>query len=125
MKNRILFAILLISTTACHKSDKAVASETVETRARIVSNLAVDGCNWHFEIANADSSNIETFIPTLATEPRVKAAVPAFGTEDAYSFIDISLKYRRANTKRDLLCGFRRTLSVDEIEVLEISQFEK
>lgn len=124
MKNLLLFTILLVCALSCHKSDKNAPDDTVETRARIVSNLAVDGCNWHFEITNADSANIATLIPTLATEPKVKAAVPVFGTEDAYSFIDVKLKYRRAHTKRDLLCGFRRTLSVDEIEVLEISRIK-
>lgn len=124
MKNLFALTLFLIFTVACHKSDKNTPDDTIATRARIVSNLAVDGCNWHFEVANADSANIETFIPTLATEPIVKAAVPVFGTEDAYSFIDVSLKYRRANTKRDLLCGFRRTLSVEEIEVLEIKKIK-
>lgn len=124
MKTLLLLIILFIFTLSCHKSDKNTPDDTVATRARIVSNLAVDGCNWHIEVANADSTNIETFIPTLATESMVKAAVPAFGTEDAYSFIDISLKYRRANTKRDLLCGFRRILSVEEIEVLEINKIK-
>ncbi len=124
MKTLLLLIIPFVFTMACHRSDKNMPGETVATRARIVSNLAVDGCNWHIEVANADSSNTETFIPTLATEPMVKAAVPAFGTEDAYSFINISLKYRRANTKRDLLCGFLRTLSVEEIEVLEIRKIK-
>lgn len=121
MKNLLILATLLL-WIGCNNSDKEIEGEFVETRARIVNNLAVDGCVWHFEIANADSSDIKTLVPTLATEPKVKAAVPKYGTEDAYSFIDIKLKYRPADTQRKITCGFGRTSAVDEVEVLEISQ---
>lgn len=121
MKNLLLLATLFF-WVSCNKSDKNIEGETVETRARIVNNLAVDGCEWHFEITNADSSNTKTVIPTRATEPKVKAAVPKYGTEDAYSFIDIDLKYRPAGTQRKITCGFGRMSAVDEVEVLEISQ---
>ncbi|GHB71186.1 hypothetical protein [Persicitalea jodogahamensis] len=123
MKYLIVLATLFF-WVSCNKSDNAIDSEVIETRARIVNNLAVDGCEWHFEIANADSSDIKTLVPTLATEPIVKAAVPKYGTEDAYSFIDIDLKYRLTGTQRKITCGFGSTPSVDEVEVLEISRLK-
>jgi hypothetical protein len=121
MKNVLILATLFFGIS-CNQSDKEIEGETVETRARIVSNLAVDGCEWHFEVANADSSNIEILVPTRATEPKVEIAVPKYGTEDAYSFIDINLKYRPAGTQRKITCGFGRVIAVEEVEVLEISQ---
>ena len=121
MKNLLLLATLFL-WVSCNKSDKNIEGEVVEIHARIVNNLAVDGCEWHFEIANADSSSLKTLVPTLATEPKVKAAVPKYGTEDAYSFIDINLKYRPAGTQRKITCGFGSMPAVDEVEVLEISQ---
>lgn len=120
MKNLLILATLFLGVS-CNKSNKNIEGEVVETRARIVNNLAVDGCEWHFEVANADSSNLKTLVPTLATEPKVKAAVPKYDTEDAYSLIDINLKYRPAGTQRKITCGFGRMNSVDEVEVLEIS----
>lgn len=121
MKNLMIMGTLFL-WIGCNNADKEIEGEFVETRARIVNNLAVDGCEWHFEVANADSSNLEILVPTRATEPKVKIAVPKYGTEDAYSFIDINLKYRPAGTQRKITCGFLRMISVDEVEVLEISQ---
>lgn len=121
MKNLLLLATLFI-WIGCNNSNKEIDGEVVETRARIVNNLAVDGCEWHFEITDVDSSNIKTVVPTRATEPKVKAAVPKYGTEDAYSFIDINLKYRPTGTQRKITCGFGSMSTVDEVEVLEISQ---
>lgn len=123
MKNLLILATLFI-WMGCNNSDKEIDGAFIETRARIVSNLAVDGCEWHFEITNADSSNVKTVVPTRATEPKVKAAVPKYGTEDAYSFIDINLKYRPAATQRKITCGFGSMATVDEVEVLEISQIK-
>ncbi len=123
MKNVLILATLFF-WVSCNKSDNDINSEVVETRARIVNNLAVDGCEWHFEIANADSSDIKTVVPTLATEPLVKTAVPKYGTEDAYSFIDVDLKYRSTGTQRKITCGFGSMPDVDEVEVLEISRLK-
>lgn len=121
MKNLLILSTLFL-WMGCNKSENNIEGEVVETRARIVSNLAVDGCEWHFEVASKDSLNITTLVPTLATEPKVKAAVPKYGTQDAYSFIDIDLKYRPAGTQRKITCGFGSMNAVDEVEVLEISQ---
>ena len=121
MKNLLILAALFL-WVGCQKSEKEIEGEVVETRARIVNNLAVDGCEWHFEISSSDSLKVTSYVPTLATEPKVKAAVPKYGTEDAYSFIDINLKYRRADTQRKITCGFGSMPAIDEVEVLEISQ---
>lgn len=124
MKNILFCICLLFWAASCDKSSMNVNSEVIETRAQIVSNLAVDGCNWHFEVATADSTDILTFVPTLATEPKVKAAVPKWGTEDAYNFIDVTLKYRTTDQQRSLECGFGSTSQVDAIEIVEIRRLE-
>lgn len=118
----VLFSLLIWA--GCDKSDTEISKDVVETRARIVSNLAVDGCNWHFEIVNSDSSTITTYIPTVASEPKVKAAVPKYGTEDAYSFIDVNIKYRLTNQTRTLECGFGRKSEVEAIEIESISRLQ-
>ncbi len=124
MKNLIVLLSLLVWSPGCDKSDTEISKDVVESRARIVSNMAVDGCNWHFEIANADSSTITTYVPTVASEPKVKAAVPKWGTEDAYSFIDVTIKYRLTNQKRTLECGFGRKSEVEAVEIDEIRRVE-
>ena len=124
MKNLIVLMLSLLVWTGCDKSDTEISKDAVESRARIVSNLAVDGCNWHFEIANADSSTITTYVPTVESEPKVKAAVPKWGTEDAYSFIDVTIKYRLTNQKRTLECGFGHKSEVEAIEIDAISRVE-
>lgn len=124
MKNLIVLLSLLVWAAGCDKSDTEISKDVVESRARIVSNMAVDGCNWHFEIANADSSSITTYVPTVASEPKVKAAVPKWGTEDAYSFIDVTIKYRLTNQKRTLECGFGRKSEVEAVEIDEIRRVE-
>jgi len=120
----VLFLTTLLLWASCQNSDKDIKGEIKESRARVVSNLAVDGCDWHLEIANTDSSLITTLVPTLATEPKVKAIIPKYGTEDAYSFIDVNLKYRMAGTQRGLTCGFGKTATVDEVEIIQISRLE-
>jgi hypothetical protein len=84
----------------------------------------VDGCDWHFEVWNADSTTITNYVPTRASEPKVKAAVPKFGTEDAYSFIDVDIKYRTSNEKRNLTCGWGKILEVEAIEIVDIKTVE-
>ncbi|MBU1822102.1 MAG: hypothetical protein KKG00_11415 [Bacteroidetes bacterium] len=121
MKSIIFFMCLLL-WAGCDNSTMEVDGEVIETRARIVNNLAVDGCDWHFEVATVDSIDIVTLVPTLASEPRVKEAVPKWGTQDAYSFIDVNIKYRPTDQERSLTCGFGNTAQVDAIEVLEISK---
>ncbi len=121
MKNLIVLMSLL-AWAGCDKTDTEISKDVVETRARIVNNLAVDGCNWHFEVANTDSSTITTYVPTVASEPKVKAAVPKWGTEDAYSFIDVTIKYRLTTQKRTLECGFGHKSEVEAIEIDEISR---
>lgn len=118
-----LFIFSILLWIGCENSNTKIATQTIETRARIVSNLAVDGCEWHFEIMNQDSSGIPTFttyVPTRASEPRVKAAVPKYGTEDAYYFVDVEIKYRPTNEKRSIVCGFGKTSEVEVIEIVEI-----
>ena len=119
-----MMALLLVAAVGCDKSDQELDGEVVETRARIVNNLAVDGCSWHFEVTNRDSSKITSLVPTLATEPTVKSAVPKWGTEDAYSFINVNLKYRRAGTSREIPCGFGTMQDMDEVEVVEVRAVE-
>jgi hypothetical protein len=63
-------------------------------------------------------------VPTRASEPKVKAAVPKFGTEDAYSFIDVDIKYRTSNEKRNLTCGWGKILEVEAIEIVDIKTVE-
>lgn len=123
MKSIVLLTALLL-WVGCQNSDKAIESEVVKSRARIVSNLAVDGCNWHFEVANADSSILTTYLPTLASEPKVKAVVPKWGTEDAYFFTEVSLSYRVTSQTRTLECGFGRKSEVKTIEIGKISRVE-
>ena len=120
----IIILLGLLVWAGCDKSDTEISADVIETRARIVSNLAVDGCNWHFEVANADSSNITNYVPTAASEPKVKAAVPKWNTEDAYSFIDVNIKYRLTNQKRMLECGFGSKSEVEAIEIDEIRRIE-
>ena len=120
----ILFLTTLLLWAGCQNSDKKIKGEVTQSRARIVSNLAVDGCAWHFEIANADSSTITTYLPTVASEPKVKAAVPKWGTEDAYFFTDVNLRYRVTSQKRTLECGFGHKSEVETIEIDEISRIE-
>ncbi|MPR33524.1 hypothetical protein [Salmonirosea aquatica] len=123
MKSIIVLLGLLV-WAGCDKSDIEISSEVVDTPARIVSNLAVDGCEWHFEIANADSSTITTYVPTVSSEPKVKTLVPKYGTEDAYSFIDVNIKYRLTNQKRTITCGFGHKSEVTAIEIDEIQRLE-
>lgn len=117
-----LLFVSLFTWVSCDKS--TIPADTLETRTRIVSNLAVDGCDWHFEIWNADSTNITNYVPTKASEPRVKAAVPKFGTEDAYSFIDVEIKYRITQEKRNLTCGWGKIIEVEAIEIVDIKTVE-
>jgi hypothetical protein len=123
MKN-VIVLLSLLAWAGCDKSDIEISKDVVETPARIVSNLAVDGCNWHFEVANSDSSTMTTYLPTVASESKVKTAVPKWGTEDAYSFIDVNIKYRLTNQKRTLECGFGRKSEVEVIEIDAISRVE-
>jgi hypothetical protein len=123
MKN-ILLMLSLILWAGCTNSEKEVLGDVTEMRAMVVNNLAVDGCDWHIELTSVDSSRVETVVPTQASESKVKAAVPKYKTEDAYSFTAVNIKYRRVNTKRKLTCGFGHVSEVDEIEVLQISRIE-
>lgn len=123
MKNLIVLVSLMV-WSGCDKSDTEISEDIVETRARVVNNLAVDGCSWHFEVANADSSTITTYLPTVASEPKVKAAVPKYGTEDAYSFTEVRISYRVTGQKRTLECGFGHKSEVEVIEVDKISRIE-
>lgn len=120
----ILFLTTLLLWAGCENSDKEIKGKVTETRAKVVSNLAVDGCNWHFEVASADSSTITTYLPTVASEPKVKAAVPKWGTEDAYFFSEVNIRYRVTNQKRTLECGFGRKSEVETIEIDGISRVE-
>lgn len=90
----------------------------------VVNNLAVDGCDWHIEISGTDTSLVETVVPTLATDHKVKAAVPKYKTQDAYSFIAVNLKYRPTTSTRKITCGFGSTPDIKEIEVIDISRIE-
>ena len=120
----ILFLTTLLLWASCQNTDKEINAEVIQSCARVVSNLAVDGCTWHFEVANADSSTITTYLPTVASEPKVKAAVPKWGTEDAYFFTEVNLRYRVTSQKRTLECGFGHKSEVNTIEIDGISRIE-
>ena len=120
----ILFLTTLLLWAGCENSDKEIKGEVTEASAKVVSNLAVDGCTWHFEGANADSSTITTYLPTVASEPKVKAAVPKWGTEDAYFFSEVNISYRVTSQKRTLECGLGRKSEVETIEIDGISRVE-
>ncbi|TDB64161.1 hypothetical protein [Arundinibacter roseus] len=119
---KILFVILMLAVFGCEKEEPIPTGEVFETSAKLVNDLAVDGCDWHFQIVQSDSIQITIVVPTRATEAKVKDALPEYGTVNSYSFTPVQLKYRPTGTKRTISCGWGQTPEVDEIEVIEVSK---
>ncbi|HEV7347708.1 hypothetical protein [Telluribacter sp.] len=111
----------LLAWVSCQENEVPLEN-VVETEATIVSNLAADGCDWHIEVQPGKEANFQNYVPTKATESKVKAAVPEWKTQNSYSFTPITIKYRATSGTQKVQCGWGKTGEFTEIEVLEIKK---
>jgi hypothetical protein len=113
----ILTSILLWA--GC-QGTKVAAEGEVEAEGMVVSHLAADGCDWHIQVTVGQE--FRQYVPTPATEPKLKAAVEEWRTQNSYSFTPISLRFRPTAGKQVVQCGWGKKGEFTEIEILSVSK---
>ncbi|GAB2790508.1 hypothetical protein GCM10027275_39310 [Rhabdobacter roseus] len=121
MRSTFFLLSLVLGYIGCQDEPSTKLEQTViEADAQVVNTLAADGCSWHFELKQADSTLF--YAATASSAAKIKAAVPAYGTDDAYSFTPVRLKYRTTANKQQVVCGWGNKAEFTEIEILEIQR---
>ncbi|GAB3175366.1 hypothetical protein [Telluribacter humicola] len=109
----------LLAWASCQENEIPLEN-VVDSEATVVSNLAADGCDWHIEVPSGEQTYY--YVPTKATEDKLKSAVEAWKTENSYSFTPISIKYRATSGKQSVECGWGKKSEFTEIEILEVKK---
>ena len=121
MKILIVIFGILLWIGSCNEEKEFLVADTIETDAKWVNMLASDGCDWHLEVVNKDS----TYTSYAADDASLKKIDEALGKiESAYSFTDVHLKYSLTGNKKNVKCGWGTTATYDEITIHEISKIK-
>lgn len=118
---KILLVILgmLAWIGSCNEDKEIVVADTVEADGKWVNMLATDGCAWHFEVMNKDSS----FTSYAAEDGSLKIIEEALGkSESSYSFTDVRIKYSLTGGEKNVQCGWGATATYPAIKIYSISK---
>jgi uncharacterized membrane protein len=106
----------LLAWSRCDNQDEMMKSDVIETDAVWSNMLATDGCAWHFTILQGDST-----LSLAASDESLNIIEGELGNmESAYSFTNVHIKYSLTGNKKNVQCGWGKTASMNEIDVLEI-----
>lgn len=106
----------LLAWIGCHEESSDIHQQVYEADASWTNMLATDGCSWHFSIAHKDS--MMTLLPSKATREKIDKELGQI--ESAYSSTPVRIKYTLTGNKATVPCGWGRTGTYDEIDVIEI-----
>ncbi|PWJ57225.1 hypothetical protein CLV98_108145 [Dyadobacter jejuensis] len=114
----MLMAVLIFGACQSEKVGE-LQQDVVERDAKWVNMLAADGCSWHFQVFQADS----TIASLVASEASLKLIEAELGSlESSYSTTNVRLRYSRTGNKREVTCGWGTLLPMDEIKVVSIQK---
>lgn len=118
------FRWILVSVwlAACTNSDEIGPNEAsiLESEVKLINNLAVDGCDWHF--AARTGSEVKYYVPSISTKPKVEAIIKEAKSLNGLYEIDVILQYQLTNKTQKIRCGWGKVLDYDEIDVQEIKK---
>lgn len=110
----VLFGLL--AWISCHDESSDINEQVYEADATWTNMLATDGCSWHFAITSKDSTT--SLLSSDASRAKIEKELGKI--EEYYSFTPVRLKYSLTGSKSTVQCGWGRTATYDEIEVIEI-----
>lgn len=114
-----MIIIWCLLSLACSKSGGDQVTDYFTTEALLVNQLPVDGCSWHFSIAQNDTTL--RYAADQASEeslvlPFIQTQQPSYGV---YS-LKVEISFRSTQKKRDVVCGWNTISNMDEIEIISI-----
>ena len=129
MKTPSLILVILL-LFACKVGDSLEnGTPIIEANAVIYNNnLPVDGCAEHISLVNEKGEFLKNYLPTEATRQifskllDAEAAKLPNGQYSGNLQIPVVLKYRESQQKAELVCGWNKKSTVEQIEIVSITK---
>lgn len=115
---RYVFIFLLIGLLMGCQDNEVNPDGTIETNARLVNSLPVDGCEWHFMVTHDQHTYF--YLPSKSTAYKVETIIASLPKTGGEITTQVRIRYRPTSQKGQVQCGFGRTAEYDEIEIIEI-----
>ncbi|WP_247233104.1 hypothetical protein [Telluribacter sp. SYSU D00476] len=115
---RYVFILLLFGVFVGCQDKEVDPDGTIETNARLVNNLPVDGCEWHFMITHDHHTSF--YLPSKSTAYKVETIIATLPRSGGAITTRVRIRYRPTSQKGHVQCGFGRIAEYDEIDIIEI-----
>jgi len=102
----------------CTSSELTPVDDFETTNAKLINNIAVDGCEWHLTVDLKDE--IAQFLPNDASQSKVDAIIKQVKSQNGLYNIEVKMTYRLTNKKKTVRCGWGKDGSFDEIDIADI-----
>ncbi len=117
MMNYLLRIAILFIICSC---DKPSLPNFTSTQAFISNDISVDGCSWHISIS--ENGNIKQFAFSDIGKSKVDEVIKNSNAANGLFYIPVLILYQYTGKNKDIPCGFGKTSSLIEIEILDISK---
>jgi hypothetical protein len=118
---RLLIAFLWLTACASSTNDEVKPSDANTIEVKLINNLAVDGCDWHFA-ARIDINSVKYYVASTNSRSKVEPLIQASKGVNGIHEIDVILKYQPTNNTQKVRCGWGKFQDYEEIEVLDIKK---
>ncbi|MDZ4708918.1 MAG: hypothetical protein SH818_11015 [Saprospiraceae bacterium] len=106
---------------ACSKNGAAIAEDYLTKEAKLVNQLAVDGCGWHFGV-DLDGEYGQFAADEATQRDVVEPFIQRLSSQNGVYSVKVEITFKLTNNKRDVLCGWNKTNSMEVIELKAIRE---
>lgn len=115
----LLFWSILAS--ACTKNESGTGGEYLTREARLINQLAVDGCGWHFGLQLNDEYG-QFAADQGSNESLVEPFIQSISSQNGVYSVNVEITFKLTQNKREVQCGWGKKSNMDEIEIKEIKK---
>jgi len=106
---------------ACSKNAGGTAEDLLTKEAKLINQLAVDGCGWHFGVDLEDEYG-QFAADEESQKDVVEPFIQSLSSQNGLYSVPVEITFKLTNNKRDVLCGWNKTSNMEVIEIKAIRE---
>ncbi|MBK7609635.1 MAG: hypothetical protein IPO69_05500 [Saprospiraceae bacterium] len=115
---KIIPAFLFLIIFSCGDKGTDLSDEFVTVEAKLVNQLPVDGCGWHFTLPLGDEWG--QYVADDHSEAKVDNIISQVASNNGIFEIKVNITFRLTGKTKEVQCGWGKKAAMDEIEVKEL-----
>ena len=115
---KIIPSFLFLIMFSCGDKGTDLSDEFVTVEAKLVNQLPVDGCGWHFTLPLGDEWG--QYVADDHSEAKVDKIISQVASNNGIFEIKVNITFRLTGKTKEVQCGWWKKAAMDEIEVKEL-----